>query len=50
MVCEVCSVEYDEEGQVPVILDYPRFLAVQKPCPNCGIQREPSPERIADKR
>lgn len=35
MVCEVCSVDYDNEGK-PVVLSYPKFKAVQKPCPNCG--------------
>lgn len=36
MVCEVCSVDHDDDGGEPIILDYPRFKAVQKPCPNCG--------------
>jgi len=43
MVCEVCSVDREDD---PVIRDYPRFLRVQKPCPNCGIEREPEPQVI----
>lgn len=36
MVCEVCSVDRSREDGELVILDYPRFLAAECPCPNCG--------------
>jgi len=35
MVCAMCSVDHDNEVN-PVILNYVRFVSVQKPCPNCG--------------
>ena len=35
MVCEVCSVDQRENGEI-VILDYPRYLAAETPCLNCG--------------
>lgn len=35
MVCAVCSIERRENGELK-ILDYPRFLAADIPCPNCG--------------
>lgn len=35
MVCEVCSVDRTNEGEL-VILDYPRYLASESPCLNCG--------------
>ena len=37
MVCGVCSV--DRTNGEAVIRDYPRYKAVQKPCPNCGSVR-----------
>jgi len=37
MVCEVCSV--DRTDGDAIIRDYPRYKAVQKPCPNCGSVR-----------
>jgi len=42
MVCEVCSVDRSDEDGVLIILDYPRYLASEKPCPNChcaGVER-----------
>lgn len=36
MVCEVCSVDRSDESGELVILDYPRYLAAECPCPNCG--------------
>lgn len=39
MVCEVCSVDRRENGEI-VILDYPRYLAAETPCPNCGSGAE----------
>lgn len=36
MVCEVCSVDRTEDGDELVILDYPRYLAAESPCLNCG--------------
>lgn len=35
MVCEVCSVDRSDDGEL-VILDYPMFVAAESPCPNCG--------------
>jgi hypothetical protein len=35
MVCEVCSVDRSDDGEL-VILDYPRYIASDSPCPNCG--------------
>ena len=36
MVCEVCSIDRSDDDGDSVILDYPRFLASEQPCPNCG--------------
>lgn len=36
MVCPMCSMEHDEFGFEAQILDLPRYLAVAKPCLNCG--------------
>lgn len=36
MVCEVCSVDRSDEDGELIILDYPRYLASENPCPNCG--------------
>ncbi len=35
MVCAVCSVDRREDGEL-VVLDFPRFVAADKPCPNCN--------------
>ena len=35
MVCEVCSIDRTNEGEL-VIRDYPRYIASECPCPNCG--------------
>ena len=36
MVCPMCSMDHDELGRESHILDMPRYLAVPKPCLNCG--------------
>lgn len=38
MVCEVCSVDRSDEDGELIILDYPRYLASEKPCPNCNCE------------
>lgn len=35
MVCEVCSVDRTIDGEL-VILDFPRYIAAESHCPNCG--------------
>lgn len=35
MVCEVCSIDRSDEDGELVILDFPRYLAAENPCPNC---------------
>lgn len=44
MVCDVCSVDRTNEGEL-VILDFPRFVASEIPCPNCGSG---APRRTGD--
>ncbi len=36
MVCAVCSVDRSDEDGELVVLDYPRYSDIEKPCPNCG--------------
>lgn len=50
MVCEVCSIDRsDDDGELHV-LDYPRYLAAENPCPNCsslGVPRS-NPVPLSD--
>lgn len=46
MVCEVCSIDRSDDDGDSVILDYPRFLASEQPCPNCGGVGAVQPKKL----